>query len=171
MATPTVARPRPFVVPATVVLYLGAIIAANLLATHYGPKATPYIAFVLIGADLTSRDTLQDAWGNRWVRMAALIVVGGLLSYLLNADAGKIAVGSTVAFTCAAIVDTAIYTALKDRTDWKTRVTASNIVAAAVDSVLFLWIAFGIVNGITFAQFCAKVAGGACWALALGWRK
>lgn len=157
-------------VPAVVALYLGAIVAANLLATHYGASATPYIAFALIGADLTSRDTLQDLWGNRWVRLGLLIAAGGVLSYFLNADAARIALASTVAFTTAAVTDTAVYTALKGA-DWQRRVTASNIVAAAVDSVLFLWIAFGVFGALTFAQFCAKVAGGAVWALALGWRR
>jgi len=158
------------VVSATIALYLGAIVAANLLATHYGAKATPYIAFALIGADLTSRDTLHDVWTkNRWLRLGILIAAGGILSYVLNADAGKVAVASVVAFTSAAIVDTAIYTAV--RADWQRRVMLSNVCAAAVDSVLFLWIAFGVFGAITFAQFCAKVAGGAVWALALGWRK
>jgi queuosine precursor transporter len=170
MGTVAFAQRRAVVIPAMVALYLGAIVAANLLATHYGAKATPYIAFALIGADLTTRDTLQDLWGTRWVRLGLLIATGGLLSYLLNADAGKIAVASVVAFTSAAVVDTAIYTALR-RVDWQRRVTLSNIGAAAVDSVLFLWIAFGVFGALTFAQFCAKVAGGAVWALALGWRK
>jgi hypothetical protein len=147
-------------------LYLAGIVAANLLVTHYGPWITPYAAFALIGADLTTRDLLHDrlnGW-QRWLCLGALIAVGGLLSYLLNADAAMIAEASVIAFLAAAVVDTLVYQALY-RADRDTRVNASNVAAAAVDSVLFLWVAFGVVNGITFTQFVAKVAGGAVWLL------
>lgn len=149
-----------------VALYLAGIVTANLLVTHYGPWITPYAAFALIGADLTTRDFLHDrlAGWQRWTCLGAMIAVGGLLSYALNADAAMIAKASVVAFVAAAVVDTLVYAALY-RTDRDFRVNASNVAAAAVDSVLFLWIAFGVVSGITFTQFVAKVAGGAVWLL------
>lgn len=150
------------------VLYLAGIVAANLLVAHYGPWITPYAAFALIGADLTTRDILHEGlkgW-RRWAWLGGLIALGGLFSYLLNADAGPIATASVIAFVAAGIADTAIYAALW-KVDRDSRVTASNIVAAAVDSVLFLYLAFGVVNGITFTQFAAKVAGGAVWLLIL----
>jgi queuosine precursor transporter len=149
-----------------VALYLGAIVAANLIVSAHGPWITPYVAFALIGCDLTVRDALHDRWSGRalWLRMGALIAAGGLLSYLLNDDAAKVALASVVAFVAAGVTDTLVYLALR-RTDRDTRVNASNIAAAAVDSVLFLWIAFGVVNGITWVQFVAKVAGGVVWLL------
>lgn len=153
-----------------VALYLGAIVAANLIVTAHGPWITPYVAFALIGADLTVRDVLHVEWEGRalWLRIGALIAAGGLLSYLLNADAGIIAVASVVAFVAAGVVDTLVYQALRGGS-FEDRVTASNIASAAVDSILFLWIAFGVVNGTTFLQFAAKVAGGAVWLLLLKW--
>ncbi len=149
-----------------VVLYLGAIVAANLIVTAHGPWITPYVAFALIGLDLTTRDALHDKFSGtqRWLALGALIAAGGLLSYLLNADAAKIATASVIAFVAAGIVDTLVYQALR-HADRDTRVNASNVAAAAVDSVLFLYIAFDVVNGITWVQFVAKVAGGAVWLL------
>lgn len=149
-------------------LYLAGIVGANLLVAHYGSWITPYAAFALIGADLTTRDVLHErlvGWG-RWTWIGGLIALGGVFSYLLNADAGPIATASVTAFVAAAITDTVVYSAL-GRMDRDSRVTASNVAAAAVDSVLFLWLAFGIVNGVTFTQFVAKVAGGAVWLLIL----
>lgn len=166
MAASITTAPSRVAIPATVALYLGAIVAANLLVAHFGPSATPYVAFALIGADLTSRDALQELWGGQLLPLALLIVVGGLISYTFNAGTEKIALASTVAFVAAATIDTFVYTLLEGST-WQTRVAASNIASAAVDSVLFLWIAFGLFGTATFAQFTAKVAGGAVWALAL----
>jgi queuosine precursor transporter len=146
--------------------YLGAIVAANLIVTANGPWITPYVAFALIGADLTIRDELHESLSRsaKWLAIGSLIATGGLLSYLLNADAALIAKASVIAFTAAAVVDTIGYEAIRrfggDRDD---AVTGSNLLAAAVDSILFLWIAFGVVNGITWVQFLAKVAGGAFW--------
>ena len=151
-----------------VALYLGAIVAANLIVAAHGPWITPYVAFALIGADLTARDALHVQWEGRalWLRIGALIAVGGALSYLLNQDAGIIAVASVVAFVAAGVVDTIVYQALR-HASFDDRVNVSNIAAAAVDSILFLWIAFGVVNGVTFLQFVAKVAGGVVWLLIL----
>jgi hypothetical protein len=158
-------KPR---VVALVVAYLAAIVGANLIVNHYGPWITPYVAFALIGLDLTARDGLHAEWQGRnlWLRFAGLIAVGSLLTWLLNRGAGPVAAASIVAFAAAAAVDTVVFQVLRGQS-FDTRVTTSNICAAAVDSVLFLWLAFGVVNGITFAQFCAKVAGGVVWLLAL----
>jgi hypothetical protein len=153
---------------ALVALYLAAIVAANLIVNHYGPWITPYVAFALIGLDLTARDGLHTEWQGRglWLRFALLIAVGSLLTWLVNRDAGPIAEASIVAFAAAAAVDTLVFHVLH-RWSFDTRVAASNICAAAIDSVLFLYIAFGVVNGITWTQFCAKVAGGVVWLLVL----
>ena len=46
-----------------VVLYLFAIVAANLLVARFGPSVTIINAFLFIGLDLTTRDGLHEAWG------------------------------------------------------------------------------------------------------------
>ena len=72
-----------------------------------------------------------------------------------------------MAFGAAAIADALTYHFLRHR-PWYERANQSNIVAAAVDSVVFLslW-PFGFVFATAFSLFAAKVAGGVVWAFAL----
>lgn len=156
-----------------VLLYLLAIVAANLgltaLLPVYGPWISVATAFVFIGADFTLRDGLTDAWRGRGLvwKMGLLICAGSALSYALNRDAAAIAVASAVAWGSAAIVDWACYMALYRR-PWMQRTTGSNIPSSAVDSVVFPWLAFGGLNiALTLAQFAAKVGGGFLWAYLL----
>ena len=147
------------------ILYLAAIVAANLIITQFGPSASVLTAFLLIGLVITTRDRLHDAWygnGLRW-KMTALIAAGGLLSYLLNADAARIAVASFAAFAVSESLDAALYHYLRDR-DWYVRVNGSNTLSAAADSVLFPTLAFGLfLPWVILGQFAAKVFGGAIW--------
>jgi hypothetical protein len=154
-------------------LYLVAIVAANLLVVWFGPGVTIVNAFLFIGLDLTARDRLHDAWrGNGLVwKMGALIVSGGVISYLLNRDAGRIAVASTVAFAAAALVDAGVYHLLR-RHPFLVRANGSNIPGAAVDSIVFPTLAFGgFLPWVTLGQFAAKVAGGFVWSLILNDRR
>lgn len=153
-----------------VIAYLAAIVAANLAAATFGAPATPVIAFVLIAFDLTCRDALHSAWQGRGLawRMPLLIAIGGILSYALNAGAGRIAIASCVAFAAAGVADALVYHALRRRS-WVQRANGSNVVGALIDSVLFLWIAFGTgALWLVPVQWAAKVAGGAVWAFLLG---
>jgi len=152
-----------------VVLYLGAIVAANLITARYGPGASIFNAFVLIGLDLTTRDRLHDAWHGKHLaaKMCALIAAGSLLSYGLNRNAGQIAVASFVAFALASAADALAYHGLRSR-PWFQRANGSNIVGAAVDSIAFPTIAFGgLMPWVTLGQFAAKVGGGFVWSLVL----
>lgn len=153
----------------TVLLYLAAIVVANLTVAAFGPSAVVVNAFLFIGLDLTLRDKLHDQWsgdGLVW-KMGALIVAGGVISWILNRDAGMIAVASTVAFAGAAIADGLAYAAAH-RWPRLARINASNVVGSAVDSVLFPTIAFGsFLPALVLAQFAAKVAGGFVWSLVL----
>ncbi len=143
-----------------VIMYLAAIVLANLSVVWFGPSATIVNAFLFIGLDLTARDKLHDAWrktGLVW-KMGALIVAGSVLTVLLNRGAGQIAIASTVAFAVAAVVDSIVY----HRTG---SITTSNVWSAAFDSLLFPWIAFGgIMPWVTMGQWAAKVFGGWVWA-------
>ena len=153
-----------------VVMYLVAIVAANLLVAQFGPSVVVINAFVFIGLDLTARDHLHDAWKRRnlWSKMALLIGTGSLLSWLLNRSAGPIALASFVAFGCAGIADALVYHLLGERSRML-RINGSNVVSAAVDSIVFPTLAFGgFMPLVTLGQFAAKVAGGFVWSLVLG---
>lgn len=144
-----------------VAMYLGAIVAANLLTARFGPAVTVVNALVFVGLDLTTRDRLHELWAGRWLwpRMLALIVVGSGLSWLLNRAAGQIALASLVAFLAAGVVDALIYH-LTWKWPWLARVNGSNVAGSLVDSILFPTLAFGeVLPLVIMGQFAAKVAG------------
>lgn len=152
-----------------VALYLAAIVAANLTVAAFGPSVTIINAFLFIGLDITSRDSLHQAWEgkNLWLKMAALIATGSAISWLLNRNAGAIALASFVAFAASGIVDTITFYLLRNRA-WWVKVNGSNIASAAVDSLIFPTLAFGtLLPFVVLGQFVAKVAGGAIWSLLL----
>lgn len=151
-----------------VLLYLAAIVAANLSATHFGPQATVWNAFLFIGLDLTTRDKLHDVWkSHRWLKIGALVGAGSLLSYLVNQNSGRIAIASLVAFALAGTADALVYHHLRRR-EWFERANGSNVFGAAVDSLVFPTLAFNaLLWPIVLGQFTAKVAGGLIWSFAL----
>lgn len=151
------------------ILYLASIVLANLITARFGPWASVATAFVLIALTITSRDRLHERWhghGLKW-RMAGLIGMGAILSWLINADAGRIAVASVIAFAASETVDTIVYQKLLPKR-WMVKVNGSNVASAFVDSFLFPLIAFGgFLPLIVLGQFVAKVFGGWIWSVIL----
>jgi uncharacterized PurR-regulated membrane protein YhhQ (DUF165 family) len=149
-----------------ILIFLLAIVAANLSVSYFGPISTPFNAFILIGLDLSLRDRIHEKWHNNnlSLKMLALICVGAVITYLLNQGAGRIAVASVCAFACALFVDAVIYQWLFQKKKF-VKMNGSNAGSALVDSVLFPTIAFGaFMPWIVLGQFLAKVFGGALWA-------
>ena len=150
-----------------VLIFLVSIVLANLSVQHWGPSVVILNAFVLIGLDLTLRDKLHEAWHGRGLhwKMLALVVGSGVLTYLLNQGAGRIALASVVAFCGAMVVDVVIYQWLFHK-HFLTKANGSNIGSALADSILFPTIAFGMfMPWIILGQFLAKVGGGFLWSL------
>ncbi|NIV38564.1 MAG: VUT family protein, partial [Anaerolineae bacterium] len=90
-----------------------------------------------------------------------LIGAGSVLSWVLNRDAGQIAMASFVAFACAGVADAIVYHLLGDRARML-KINGSNVVSAGVDSFVFPALAFGfpLLWGVMLGQFAAKVGGG-----------
>lgn len=147
-------------------LYLAAIVAANLITARFGPSASVYNAFALVGLDLITRDRLADFWGtNRWMRMVLLIGMGSLLSFLAARDAHAVAEASAISFACAESGEGLLYYLLRERR-WMQRANASAWLGAAIDSLVFPTLAFGGLMWSTSAgQFVAKAAGALFWSL------
>lgn len=151
-----------------IVLYLLAIVLANLSVARFGPSVAVVNAFLFIGLDLTARDALHERWKHNHLtrNMAILIATGSILSWFLNRDAGRIALASFAAFALATSADTVIYSLLHHRVKF-VRINGSNVVSAAVDSIAFPALAFGfpLLLGVMIGQFIAKVAGGFIWSV------
>ena len=147
-----------------ILAYAFAMTAANLLIVKFGVWMSPLNSFLLIGLTLVLRDWLHIRL-KTW-QMALLITASGTITYLLNPAAAQIAIASSVAFTLAALVDWVIFA--KAKGTWFKRSNVSNVAGAAVDSVAFPTIAFGVLMPeIVLAQFAAKIVGGYIWSLAL----
>lgn len=149
---------------AAIIVYAIAMTLANLSIATFGVWVSPINAFLFIGLDLTLRDWLQmkiKAW-----QMGVLIAVSGGLTYALNQDAGMIAVASAVSFTLAALVDWGVFSKITG--SWFKRANVSNVAGAAVDSIAFPTIAFGVLMPEIIAmQFLAKILGGSIWSYLL----
>lgn len=145
------------------IIYIVALIVANLLVATIGPWFSVVNSFVLIGLDLTLRDKLHDKWDGNPIKIGGLIVVAGVVSYLLNPASGQIAIASVIAFTLSMAADSFVYQKLKDQS-WEKRTTGSNLAGAAVDSLAFPTIAFGgLMPEIVAMQFASKIVGGFIW--------
>jgi hypothetical protein len=150
--------------PFLIAIYAIAMTLANLSIAHWGPWVSPINAFLFIGLDLALRDLLHTKLKAQ--QMGFLIVATGMLTYFLNPAAGMIAIASAVGFTAAAIVDWTVFA--KSTGTWLQRSTKSNIAGAAVDSLVFPTLAFGVLlPQIVALQFVAKVVGSAIWGSAM----
>ena len=92
----------------------------------------------MIGLALLLRDAVHEYLGARWSLYA--IGVGAVLSYLL-ADP-FIAIASVVAFSVSELSDFAVYSKIRERSR-TLGILASGVVGSVIDSVVFLWLAFG----------------------------
>ena len=99
--------------------------------------------------------------------MGLLILAGSALSWLLNRQAGRIALASFAAFAVSSAIDTLIYALVKGE-KWR-RVGWSNAAGAVVDSIIFPALAFGWPPDPTIVAFqiVAKGFGGQIWSLIL----
>ena len=148
--------------------YVGLAILANWLASEYvvsvgfGYRA-PAGVFA-IGAVLVLRDWIQQLAG-LWYSLA-LVYVAGLSSWLVATAAGwtslqRIAVGSVVAFTISESVEALVFTPVR-RWSVTAGVALSSTVGNALDSFVFLAIAFGS-QEFFVGQFIGK-----SWMIAVG---
>jgi uncharacterized PurR-regulated membrane protein YhhQ (DUF165 family) len=146
-----------------IAVYIAAMVTANLLVWWLGPWFSPINAFVLIGLDLTMRDVMQERLNRS--QLATVIVAGGIITWLVNPAARQIALASATAFILAALADWLAYSLLRSK-PWLIRSNGSNVVGAAIDSIVFPTLAFGaFMPAIIALQFAAKVGGGLIWSI------
>jgi uncharacterized PurR-regulated membrane protein YhhQ (DUF165 family) len=93
---------------------------------------------LMIGLALVLRDLVQRRLGVGWAALAVL--AGAALSGFVAPPA--LVVASAVAFLLSEFADLAVFTPLQRR-GLVMAVAASSVVGLVVDSVVFLWLAFG----------------------------
>lgn len=98
---------------------------------------------LLAGLALVLRDLVQRRLGKLWSLVA--ILIGALLSWWLAPPA--LVVASALAFLLSELVDFAVYTPLQERR-LILAVVASSMVGLVVDSMVFLYLAFGSLDFI-----------------------
>jgi uncharacterized PurR-regulated membrane protein YhhQ (DUF165 family) len=126
--------------------------AANYLVQHVGTVCVPHgpclvpvlpglaapSGVLMIGAALVLRDLVQRRLGV--FASAIAILVGAALSAQLAPPA--LVIASTLAFLLSEFADLAVYTPLARR-GLVLAVIASSAAGLVVDSIVFLWLAFG----------------------------
>lgn len=144
--------------------FIACIFLANYAIQHWGTLAFPGgphtvtllgltapSGVLFVGLSFSLRDGAQMALG-RWHILAA-IGVGAVLSYLV---APSLAWASAAAFLFGESFDWAVYTPLVERGKVTAAVVASNTVGAAVDTAIFLWLAFHSLD-FFWGQFWLKL--------------
>lgn len=154
----------------TLAAYAATIPAANYLIGNVGTECISQgpclipVGFglmapsgvLMIGLALVLRDAMQELAGGKWA-MAA-IVAGSMLSLLVSPV--SIAVASAVAFALAELADMAVYTPLRKRGK-SLAVLASCAVGSVLDSLIFVFLAFGAIEfaaGTILAKLYASLA-------------
>jgi uncharacterized PurR-regulated membrane protein YhhQ (DUF165 family) len=155
---------------ASLALFVGTIPAANWMIGNVGTKCVPDgpclipvapglmapSGVILAGSALVLRDLVQRRFG-LGVSVAA-IMFGALLSAAVAPPA--LVVASAIAFLLSELADTVVYTPLARRR-FIAAVVASSVVGLFVDSIIFLWLAFGSL------EFLAGQVVGKAWAVLL----
>ena len=140
------------------ILFALTIPVANWLIGNAGTKCVPNgtclipvapglmapSGVTMIGIALVLRDLVQRRLG---VGVSAVaILIGALISATVAPP--QLVLASTVAFLLSEIADLAVYTPLSQRR-LITAVVASSLVGLVVDSIVFLWLAFGSLEFLT----------------------
>lgn len=150
---------------AAFVVYVAAILLANILTNYFGLVPAGFGLMVTAGTyaagfALLSRDFVHRLAGPTWVFIG--IAVGIALSWFLANPA--LAVASAAAFAIAELADMGIYVLTRRKRGFIASAAVSNVVSAPIDTVVFLAIAgFPLTWPVILGQLLVKLV----WATAL----
>ncbi|MGK8559547.1 VUT family protein [Nocardia gipuzkoensis] len=152
-----------------VLAYLGSVVAANWLIEQFGIVGVGFglmapAGVFVVGPALVLRDGVQYLWGKP-IALAAL-VIGALISYLVASP--EVATASVVAFALSEFTDFVLFTWIAPR--WTRAVFIGGVAGALLDSILFLYIAFGSL-ALLPGQVLGKVYGVTVASLIIGVRR
>jgi len=149
-------------------LFLFCIPFANWMIGHVGTVCVPNgpclvpvapgvmapSGVLMVGLALVMRDIVQRLMGGAW--SLAAILAGAVLSFWLAPP--SLVIASSTAFLLSELADFAVYTPLQQRR-LLLAVIASSLVGLVVDSIVFLFLAFGNLD------YLAGQIVGKAWAL------
>jgi len=140
--------------------YVATIFGANWALATFGVVPVGFGLYApagvwFAGLAFTLRDLTQERLGKEWT--FAAILAGAACSALVSP---RFAAASATAFLLSELADFAVYTPLMRR-NWLGAVALSNTVGLVLDSMLFLWLAFGSLT------FLAGQVVGKAWMTAL----
>ena len=136
------------------IFYLGSIVIANLLVMQFGIVHVAGLSFpagaMAIGFTFTARDLVQRRFGKWgcWIWMFVAAGISALFSPTL-------ALASLGAFVVAEGLDWAVFTTTP--LSFRGRAIVSNIVGTPLDSVVFVYLAFGPVWDAMWGQTIIKL--------------
>lgn len=142
-----------------VTAFVGATALANYMTSRLGMMDLPFGMLVTAGtfaagAVLILRDAVSETLGRSAVIVG--ILAGAGASWLTSPT--MLAFASAVAFLLSELLDWAIYSPMRRR-GWARAVALSTLVAAPIDTALFLWIAgFPVTTEAIIGQWVVKLA-------------
>jgi hypothetical protein len=130
-----------------VTAFILTVVGANWALDTFGfiavaPGVMAPAGVLFAGVAFTLRDALHRLYGRKYV--LAAIAIGGAISFWIEP---VFAIASAIAFTVSELADLMVYERLRVR-GWTFAVVGSNCAGMVVDSVLFLWLAFGSLDFI-----------------------
>ncbi len=135
--------------------YLGSIVVANLLVMNFGIIQVAGLSFpagaVAVGFTFTARDLIQRRFG-KWGCWIWMFVASGISAVF----SPTLALASLGAFVVAEGLDWAVFTA--SPLSFRGRVIVSNLVGTPMDSVVFVYLAFGPIWEAMWGQTIIKLA-------------
>lgn len=154
--------------------YIAAIVAANVMTDRLGlvgvgfgllvTAGTFAAGFALIARDFVNRYAyeLRRQQSDAVLVSLLAISVGGVISYGMASP--QLATASTVAFLGAELVDLTVFQSTFKRLGFVVAIVLSNIVAAPIDTLLFLHLAgFPVTGSAVTGQLIGKLV----WATAV----
>jgi hypothetical protein len=148
---------------AATIAFVATVYFANWLVNRYGPiRVWPTHLYApagvyVVGLAFLLRDTTQRL-GSNLLALAAIIAGTGLTFLFVDE---RLAGASAAAFVTSEVVGLALFLGLRGNTGGPvalgSAVVVASLAAAALDSLIFLWIAFGDL-GFWQGQFVAKIS-------------
>ncbi len=136
------------------IFYLGSIVVANLLVMQFGIVHVAGLSFpagaMAIGFTFTARDLVQRRFG-KWGCWLWMFVAAGISALF----SPTLALASLGAFVVAEGMDWAVFTTTP--LSFRGRAIVSNIVGTPLDSVVFVYLAFGPIWDAMWGQTIIKL--------------